>query len=122
MGGVCQDPEGQWFVWCSYFSEAMQARLVTDTDPTGYVNINNLELAALLSQVLHLAPKIDTLAHIPIAVDNTAAQGWSNRWSFSSETAVGPILWDLALLKLTHKIYSSVYCISGTNNKMANST
>ena len=48
MGGVCQDPEGHYFVWKSPFSLATQARLVSYSNLTGYVTINNLELGALL--------------------------------------------------------------------------
>ena len=119
MGGVCQDPEGQWFVWRSPFSEATQARLVTDTNPTGDVTINDLEITALLAQVLLFSPKMNTLAHIRKAVDKMAAQGWANRGSVSSATAVGPILPALALLTRTHKIYSSVQRIAAKDNKMA---
>ena len=118
MGGVCQDLKGQWFIWRSPFSKATQARLATDTNPTRDVTINNLELSALFGQVQLFTPKMAPLAHIRTTVDNTAAQGWDNRGSVSSATAVGPILRDLALLKRTHKIYSSVKRIAGVDNNM----
>ena len=62
---------------------------------------------------------MDTLAHILTAMENTAAQGWSNQGSVSLETAVSPILRDLALLTHNPKIYSSVQRISGMDNNMA---
>ena len=70
MGGVCQDPECQWFVWISSFSTEAQAILVLDTNFKVEVMINDLELSALLAQVHIFAPKMDTLAHICTAVDN----------------------------------------------------
>ena len=48
MGGVCQDPEVQYFVWRSPFSLETQAILVSSYNPTIDVKINNLELEALL--------------------------------------------------------------------------
>ena len=42
MGGVCRDPEGQWFFWSYHFSWEMKARLVSNTNPKGDVKINDL--------------------------------------------------------------------------------
>ena len=103
------------------FSEATQERLVTGTNPTGYMAINDLQLSALLDQVQLIAPKMDTLMHIRTAVENPAVQGWANRGIVTSATAVGPILRDLSFLTRTHNIYSSVQLIYGTDNKMDNS-
>ena len=58
MDGVCQDPKGQWFVWRSPVSVATHALLVKDTNPTGDVTINDLDIAALFDQVQLFAPKI----------------------------------------------------------------
>ena len=41
-GSVCQDYEGQWFVWSSPFSKVTQTWLVIDTNPTGDMTINDL--------------------------------------------------------------------------------
>ena len=122
MGGVCQAPDGQWFVWRFPFSATTQSRIVLYMNPGGDVAINDLELATLFVQVHIFTPTIDTLAHIRTAVDNTAVQGWANRGGFSTVTAVGPILRDLALLTRTHKIHSSVRRIAGRDNKMADAT
>ena len=75
MGDVFQEPGGQWFAWRSQFPTETQSRLVLDTNPKGDVTINDLDIAALLTQVQIFAPKMDTLAHIQTAVDNTSAQG-----------------------------------------------
>ena len=82
----------------------MQAILVLDTNPKGEVTINDMYISALLAKVYIFAPKIHTLSHIRTDVDKTAVQGWYKRGSVSSPTAVGPILWDLALLTQTHNI------------------
>ena len=78
MSGVCQDPEGQWFIWRHPFYVATQARLVTDTNHTGDVTTNDLELAALLAQVQLFAPNMETLSHIRTDVNNTEVKGWSH--------------------------------------------
>ena len=119
MGGVCQAPDGQWFVWRSPFSATTLVRLVLDTNPGGDVTINDLELATPLAQVQIFAPVMETLDHIRTSMGNTAMQGWDKRESVRTAAVVGPILWDLALPIRTHKIHSSVRRISGTDNKMA---
>ena len=92
MGGVCRDPEGKYFVCKSPFSLATQARLVSSSNPTGDVTINDLELGALLMQILIFAPRIAPLAHIHTYVNNTEAKGLSNRGSISTDSSVGPTL------------------------------
>ena len=92
MGEVFQDPEGQYFVWRSPFSQATQARLVSSSNPKGDVTINDLELGSLLMQILIFAPRMAPLAHIHTYVDNMAAQGWANRGSVSIASSVGPML------------------------------
>ena len=118
VGGVFPSPYVQLFVWRYLFAAKTQAQLVLDTKPEGDVTTNDLELAVLFAQVQLFAPAMDSLAHIRTTVDNTAAQGWANQEGVITATAVGPILQDLVLLTRNHKIYSSVWRISGTDNKM----
>ena len=101
MGGACKEPEGQWFVWCSSFSTETQDRIVLDTNPKGGVTINDLEIATLLVQVHLFAPKMHTLSHTCISVDDIAVQGWANIGSVSLATAVSPILRNLAFDMVT---------------------
>ena len=61
---------------------------------------------------------METLAYIYTDVDNIASQGWYNRRSVRSSTAVGIILQDLDFLTRTHNIYSSGQKIAGANNKI----
>ena len=73
MGGVFQDPEGQYFVWHSPFPTATQSQLVSYSNPKGYVTINYLGLGAILMQLLLFDPRMAPLAHIHTYVNNTAA-------------------------------------------------
>ena len=75
MGGLCQDPEIQYFFWSYPFSLTTQARLMSSSNPTGDVTTNDLEVGALLMQTLLFVPRVTPLEHIHTYVDNTAAQG-----------------------------------------------
>ena len=65
MGGVYQDPEGQYFFWESPFYLATQARMVSSFNPTGDVKIKNPDLGALLMQILVSPPEDGTLGAHP---------------------------------------------------------
>ena len=43
-------------------------------------------------QILIFIPRMAPLAHIHMYFNNTAAQGWANRGSFSTASSVGPML------------------------------
>ena len=118
MGGLCRYPGGQYFVWRSPFSQATQARMVSSSNPKGDVTINNLELGALLMQILLFTPRMDPLTHIHTYVDNTTAHGWANRGSVSTTYSVGPILWELALVKRRQHIHVFIGRVPGEDNKM----
>ena len=88
MGGVCQDPEGNYFVWRFPFSLSTQSLMVSYSNPTGYVTINDLELWALLMQILIFSQRMAPLAHIHTYINNTASQGWSTRGIVSTSSSV----------------------------------
>ena len=96
MGGVCQDPEGQYFVWRSLYSLATQERLVSSFNPDGNVKINNLEMGALIMKLLLFSLRMVLLAHIHTYVDNAETQVWANRGSVRTAFFVSPILRDLS--------------------------
>ena len=73
MGGVCLDPEGQYFVWKSHFSLATKARLLSLSNPTIYVTINYLEIGSLSMQLLIFAPRMVPLDHIYTYINNPAS-------------------------------------------------
>ena len=119
MGGLCRDPEGQYFVWRSPFSQDTQARLVSSSNPKGDVTTNDLELGALLIHILIFAPRMAPLEHIHTYVDNMSAQGWANRGSVSTASSVVPMLRELALAARRQHIHASVGRVLGEDNEMA---
>ena len=119
MGGAFQYPEEQYFVWRYPFYQATQARLVSSSNPKGDVKINDLELGALLIQILLFSPRMALLEHIHTYVDNKAVQGWANRGSVSIASSIGLILRGLALVARRQQIHAYVRFVLGEDNKMA---
>ena len=70
-------------------------------------------------QLLSFAPRMAPLAHIHTYVNNTVAQVWANRGSFSTASSVGPILWELYLATRRKHIHTSIGCVPGEDNNMA---
>ena len=116
MGGVCRDPEGQYFILRSPFYTTTQAQLVYSFNSKGDVTINDLDLGAILMQLLLFAPR---MAQIRTYVNNTAEQGWANWVSVSTASSVGPILYELALATRGQHIHASIWHVPGEENKMA---
>ena len=119
MGGVCRDPEGQYFVWRSPFSLNTQERLVCYSNPNGYVTINDLEIGALLMQILIFAPRVAPLAYIHTYANRKAERGWSNRGSISTASPAGPILKEISFTVRRQHIHASVGSMPGEDNMMA---
>ena len=99
-----------------------QAWSVSFSNPKGDATINDLELGAILIQILVFAPRMAPLAHIRTYVDDTAAQVWANRASVSIAPAVGPILHDLVMAARCQHIHTSVGCVPREDNEMADAT
>ena len=91
---------------------------MSSSNPKGDVTINDLELEALLLQILIFAPRMSPLVHINTYVDNTAAQGWANRGSVSTASSVGLIIRELDLAARRQHIHASVGCVQGEDNNM----
>ena len=62
--------------------------MVSHSNPTLDVTINDLELGLLAMQLLVFSPGIVPLDHIHMCINNTATQGWDNRSSFSTSSSV----------------------------------
>ena len=90
--------------------------------PNRDVKINNLELGALLIQILIFPPRMTSLEHIHTYAYSTAAQGWSNRGSVSTASFVGPILQEIVLAARHQNIHASVRKVSGEENEIADAT
>ena len=118
MGGIRQYPEVQYFVWRYPFSLTTQECLVSSSNPTGDVTIHDLDLGAPLMRILLFAPSMAPLAHIHTYVNNTGAQGWSNRGSVSTVSSVGHILGEILLAARRQHLHAYVERVLGEDNKM----
>ena len=78
MGGVCHNPNGDWHVWRITFSSDIRANILTDKNPTRFLTINNLELAAYIAHLHLFAPRRHHL--------NTYPQGWTTPPQISGPT------------------------------------
>ena len=87
MGGVCRSPNGDCHVWRLTFITAIRAHILTDTNPTGFLTINDLELAAYIAHLHLFTPHMTPLEHISTGVDNTAAESWARWGSVSAATS-----------------------------------
>ena len=83
----------------------------------GDLTINNIELAAYLSNLNLFAPKMAPLEQIHTIVDNMAAEGWARRGRVNSSTAVGTLLQEAACIMRQAHIHRSVEKITGLDNK-----
>ena len=116
MGGVCHSPNGDWHVWRLTFSTAIRANIITDKNPTGFLAINDLELAAYIAHLHLFAPRMAPLEHISTGVENTVAESWARRGSVSTATAIGPLLREAAWITRQAKIHASIKRIPGVEN------
>ena len=92
MGGVCYIPSREWHVWRITFITTIQANILTDENPQGFLTINDMELAAYITHLHLFAPRMAPLEHIATEIYNTAAESWSQRGSISTATAIVPPL------------------------------
>ena len=92
MGGVCYSPSGEWHTWRLTLSTAIQANILTDENPQGFLTINDLDLAAYIPHLHLFTSHIAQLEHITTGIDNTVAEIWARRGSVSTATAIGPLL------------------------------
>ena len=118
-GGGCQNLEYQLFVWYSPFSLSTQSRIVSSSNPKGDVTINNLELGALLMQLLIFPPRMAPLVHIHTYVNNISVHVWDNQGSIIRASEVGTILREIALAARWQHIHASIGCVPGEENKMS---
>ena len=90
MGRVCHSPSGEWHVWWEKFSTAIQANILTNENPQGFLTINDLNLAVYIDQVHLFAARMAPLEHIVTGDDNTASDSWACRGSVSTATTIVP--------------------------------
>ena len=93
--------------------------LLTDENPSGYLTINDLEIAVYVAHLHNFAPLMDPLENISTRVENMVAQVWANQGSFISSTSFGPLLRETAWIGRKTKTHFSVSLIVRTDNKEA---
>ena len=87
-----------------------------DTNPTGFLTINNLKLAAYITHLNLFAPRMAPLEHISAGVDNIAAESWARRGSVSTATAISPLLREAEWITRQAKIHASIKRIPRVEN------
>ena len=118
--GVCHSPSGEWHIWRLTFGTAIQAHILTDENPQGFLTINDLDLAAYIAHLHLFAPHMAPLEPTATGVDNTAAESWARCGSFSTATATAtaivPLLQESAWITRQAKIHVSINCIPIVEN------
>ena len=61
-------------MWWLSFSTAIKANILTDEDPQVFLTINDLELEEYITHLHLFAPHMAPLEHIPMGVNNKAAE------------------------------------------------
>ena len=111
----------QW-VWRLEWPQEVQNQLVSESNPSGTISINDLEMAGILLGWLALEYIIPDLkhAHIGMFCDNMSTVSWTNKKSTSTSTIAGHLLRALALRQHVNKSspLSTVH-IEGKKNTMA---
>ena len=116
MGGVCHSPSGEWHVWRLTLNTAIQANILTNENPQGFLTINDLELAAYIAHLHLFAPRMAPLDHIATGVDNTDAERWARWGSVRTATAIVSFHQEAAWITRQAKIHVSITRIPGFEN------
>ena len=100
-------------MWWILFSTSIQANILTDENPKGFLTINDLELTAYITHLQLFAPRMNPLEQITTGVENTATESWALCRSVSTATAIGPLLQEAAWITRQSKIHASITRIPG---------
>ncbi len=109
------------FIWRAHFPPAVQAALVSFTNPGGALSNSDLELAALVTGANMVTPRPtgEAPARLLCAVDNTPTLAWSQRGSTSSLTAPAFLLRSLAQSARQSNFTLSAVYTPGASNSLA---
>jgi len=121
LGGVWWEPTlGKHLAWRWPLPSAVRSRLVSSSNPSGDLTINNLELAAVYLHLDILASAIGPRrGTVHIVSDNTTAVAWIARGSVSRHSVAAYLLRALALQQRQHHLLARVDHISGEHNSLA---
>ena len=109
-------------VWKFEWPENIKTALVTNTNPSGSISINDLELAGMVLGWLVMEYTIPNLAfcHIGMFCDNTSAITWAHKGSSSKSIPAARLLRFLYLRQRTKQTSSILPIhIAGEDNTMA---
>jgi hypothetical protein len=113
----------QPFMWQYQWPQDIRDSLVSDSNPSGRLTINDLELAGLLLNWLALECHTDiplAFHHIGSFCDNTSAVAWAQKLRTSTSLAAGRLLRLLGLRVHARQASSLLPIhIAGDNNEMA---
>ena len=114
MGGVYQDPKGQWFVWRSPFYWETQGRLVLDAKTKGAWQ-SMTWISPRFSRKYTFSPARCT----PWPTSSKIQTTWQCRGGPTKVVSYRPQQLVLPFLTHTHHIYSSFQWIKGADNTLA---
>jgi hypothetical protein len=92
MGGVFAGPDGTPYLWRHPWSATEAARLVSSTNRTGDLSINDFELAGNVAQLWLALPKMLPLSAILSGSDNSTSIHWIRKGSTSTSPSAGSFL------------------------------
>ena len=111
------------FLWQLRWPDNIQRQLVTESNPTGSLTINDLELAGLLLNWIALECQSGVplaFHHIGAFCDNTSAVSWAQKLRTSKSKVAGRLLRLLGLRMHARQASSLLPIhIAGDNNEMA---
>ena len=114
-------PIDHW-VWKLEWPSEIKAQLITESNPSGSLTINDLELAGMVLGwlTLEMLPIDLSFKHIGLFCDNTSAVSWALKGSTSTSLPASRLLRFLALRQRERQTSSLLPLhIAGTDNKMA---
>ena len=110
------------FLWHLEWPDDIKAKLITESNPSGTLTINDLELAGAVLQFLALECQEINLEyhHIGIFCDNVSAVSWAFKLRTSKSLVAGRLLRLLGLRIHARKASSIIpLSIAGSDNEMA---
>ena len=102
-----------------FFRDAMQTRLLPIPSGGRHHQVFGSSIPVILAPAFCI-PCGPSVPH-PKKIDDTAAQGWTNRGSVRSSAVVVSILSNLVILTLYKIMYTSTRQVKGWDNNMVNS-
>ena len=103
-------------MWWILFSTSIQANILTDEKPKGFLTINDLDLATYIAHLHLFTPWLVPLKYISTGVNNKAAEDWSHCDSIIIVTTTIPLFREAALIMPQARIHPSISHITGVEN------